>query len=145
MDWLCDREMTVYQTIFSMSEWQGCLPPHPHGPKPGPMEVAGRLKSACARLGPPLARATHVPRVRGAVPASRSKERTPPPPAGPAASGDAAKLDRFERRFTWFKTRLEERKEVGWAKGRLGKGRGGGIRGGAGAKGAMEVNVGRLG
>lgn len=47
MDWLCDREMTVYQTIFSMS-------------------------------------------------------------------GDAAKLDRFERRFAWFKTRLEERKEV-WA------------------------------
>jgi hypothetical protein len=47
MDWLCDREMTVYQTIFSMS-------------------------------------------------------------------GDAAKLDRFERRFTWFKGRLEDRKEV-WA------------------------------
>ncbi|KAI8462913.1 MAG: subunit of GARP complex [Monoraphidium minutum] len=45
MDWLCDREMTVYQTIFSMS-------------------------------------------------------------------GDAAKLDRFERRFVWFKTRLEERKEI---------------------------------
>lgn len=45
MDWLCDREMTVYQTIFSMS-------------------------------------------------------------------GDAAKLDRFERRFAWFKGRLEERKEV---------------------------------
>jgi hypothetical protein len=47
MDWLCEREMTVYQTIFSMS-------------------------------------------------------------------GDAAKLDRFERRFAWFKGRLEERKEV-WA------------------------------
>lgn len=45
MDWLCEREMTVYQTIFSMS-------------------------------------------------------------------GDAAKLDRFERRFAWFKQRLEERKEV---------------------------------
>eukprot|EP00879_Flechtneria_rotunda_P008030 GHRR01008412.1.p1 GENE.GHRR01008412.1~~GHRR01008412.1.p1 ORF type:complete len:961 (+),score=374.37 GHRR01008412.1:225-3107(+) len=45
MDWLCEREMTVYQTIFSMS-------------------------------------------------------------------GDAAKLDRFERRFAWFKGRLEERKEV---------------------------------
>lgn len=27
-------------------------------------------------------------------------------------SGDAAKLDRFERRFAWFKGRLEERKEV---------------------------------
>jgi hypothetical protein len=47
MDWLCEREMTVYQTIFSMS-------------------------------------------------------------------GDAAKLDRFERRFAWFKGRLEERKEL-WA------------------------------
>eukprot|EP00775_Hariotina_reticulata_P007996 gene7996-8194_t len=45
MDWVCEREMTVYQTIFSMS-------------------------------------------------------------------GDAAKLDRFERRFSWFKGRLEERKEV---------------------------------
>lgn len=45
MDWLCEREMAVYQTIFSMS-------------------------------------------------------------------GDAAKLDRFERRFAWFKGRLDERKEV---------------------------------
>lgn len=35
--------------------------------------------------------------------------------AGPACwlnPGDAAKLDRFERRFVWFKSRLEERKEV---------------------------------
>lgn len=47
LDWLCDREMTIYQTIFSMS-------------------------------------------------------------------GDAAKLDRFERRFHWFKSRLEEKKEQ-WA------------------------------
>ena len=27
-------------------------------------------------------------------------------------AGDAAKLDRFDRRFVWFKTRMDERKEV---------------------------------
>ncbi|GAX83739.1 hypothetical protein CEUSTIGMA_g11164.t1 [Chlamydomonas eustigma] len=47
MDWLCDREVTIYTTIFSMS-------------------------------------------------------------------GETAKLDRFERRFMWFRSRLEEKKEQ-WA------------------------------
>lgn len=30
----------------------------------------------------------------------------------PQPAGDAAKLDRFERRFVWFKSRLEERREI---------------------------------
>jgi hypothetical protein len=29
-------------------------------------------------------------------------------------SGESAKLDRFERRFMWFRSRLEEKKEQ-WA------------------------------
>ncbi|MEW5303961.1 MAG: hypothetical protein WDW36_006605 [Sanguina aurantia] len=59
MDWLCDREMTIYQVIFSGG---------------GSADGAG---------------------------------------AG-GGQGGGSKLDRFERRFLWFRSRLEEKKE-NWA------------------------------
>lgn len=52
MDWLCEREMTIYQTIFSMA-------------------------------------------------------------------GESAKLDRFDRRYQWFRARLEEKKVGGLGPGLL--------------------------
>ncbi|MEW5319492.1 MAG: hypothetical protein WDW38_010640 [Sanguina aurantia] len=61
MDWLCDREMTIYQVIFSGGG--------------GSADGAG---------------------------------------AGGGGQGGGSKLDRFERRFLWFRSRLDEKKE-NWA------------------------------
>jgi hypothetical protein len=90
MDWLCDREMTVYQTIFSMS---------------GGLRGAGSPAAGeCVEWNRLLRERPTPPRPIHPTKTANCPFQHPP--------GDAAKLDRFDRRFVWFKSRLDERREV---------------------------------